>query len=115
MQFILKKERKPDFKFCSLQSPKGRAILAEHGVDPERMDTLVFIKNGKVYTKSGAALRISLSLKGLWPISIVFLVIPSFIRDYIYSWVAKNRYSWFGKSEVCYVPTPELQARFLDT
>ena len=49
-----------------------------------------------------------------WSLAVVFFVIPPFLRDPIYSWIARNRYRWFGKRETCMVPTKELRAKFLD-
>jgi predicted DCC family thiol-disulfide oxidoreductase YuxK len=44
----------------------------------------------------------------------VFRILPRALRDWLYRLVAKNRYRWFGKSETCMMPTPELRARFLE-
>jgi predicted DCC family thiol-disulfide oxidoreductase YuxK len=66
-----------------------------------------------VYTKSSAALRIARKLSKLWPLFIIFIIIPSFIRDGIYDFIAKNRYKWFGKKEQCMIPTPGLREKFL--
>ena len=41
------------------------------------------------------------------------LVFPRFIRDAFYDWFAKQRYQWFGRYDACFVPTPELEERFL--
>ena len=63
--------------------------------------------------KSTAAIKIIQDFKGLWRVSFLFLYLPEFIRNYLYDVIAKNRYKWFGKKEVCMVPTPELIAKFL--
>jgi predicted DCC family thiol-disulfide oxidoreductase YuxK len=42
------------------------------------------------------------------------MLVPRPLRDIVYAWVARNRYRWFGKRDVCMVPTPDLRARFLD-
>ena len=38
----------------------------------------------------------------------VFFIVPTFIRNWVYDYVAKNRYKWYGKKEACMIPTPEL-------
>ncbi|MEM6831256.1 MAG: DCC1-like thiol-disulfide oxidoreductase family protein, partial [Bacteroidota bacterium] len=61
-----------------------------------------------------AALTIASRLSGLWPVLYVLIVLPSFIRDFVYDIIAKNRYKWFGKKDACMIPTPELKGRFID-
>ena len=43
-----------------------------------------------------------------------FLVVPSFLRDFVYDLVAKNRYRIWGKKDACWLPSPELKSRFLN-
>lgn len=64
--------------------------------------------------RSTAALRVAKHLSGLWTILYVFIVVPKFIRDFIYNLIAKKRYKWFGKTETCRIPTPELKAKFIE-
>lgn len=73
----------------------------------------MFIEEGKVFTQSTAALKVCRYLKGLWFLCYGFIIIPKFIRDGIYNWIAKNRYKWFGERQECMIPTPEVRARFL--
>jgi predicted DCC family thiol-disulfide oxidoreductase YuxK len=80
----------------------------------DRMDTIILIDKGQLYTKSTAALQLTRKLYRFWPLLYVFSVIPPFIRDPIYNWVARNRYKWFGQREVCMIPTPENKLRFLE-
>ena len=114
VQFVIKHEKKQTIKFASLQSEIGKQLLSQYSINPNKIDSLVFIENGKCYIKSTAALRLLKYLKGLYPLGIVCIIIPTFIRNYIYDYVAKNRYKWFGKKESCWVPTPELKSKFLD-
>lgn len=78
------------------------------------MNSFVLIENGKAYTKSTAALKVARKLGGLYPLLYPCMYFPSFIRDAVYSWIAKNRYKWFGKKESCWLPKPEWKNRFLD-
>jgi predicted DCC family thiol-disulfide oxidoreductase YuxK len=76
-------------------------------------DSVLYLHNGVLHTKSGAALRIAARLDGLWPMFAMFRVIPPFLRDSVYSWIARNRYAWFGKRKTCRVPTAEERSLFL--
>ncbi|MNH33306.1 hypothetical protein D3C79_938090 [compost metagenome] len=80
----------------------------------DHLTSVVLVQDGQYYTKSEAALRVSRRLGGLWPLLYAFILIPSVLRDPIYDWVANRRYQWFGKSDVCILPSPELQKRFLE-
>ncbi|MCB0641743.1 MAG: thiol-disulfide oxidoreductase DCC family protein [Phaeodactylibacter sp.] len=114
VQFVIPRDPKGYYKFVSLQSETGKAILEQYGLSTDELSTVVLVENGKVYTHSGVALKIVKHLSGLWPLLQVFWIIPRFIRDAIYRWVARNRYKWFGKREACWMPTPELQSRFMN-
>jgi len=111
--FVLKHEKKPHLYFCPLQSSTGVQILKQHAIDYKNIKSVVLIENNKAYTKSTAALRVLKYLKIPYSIGYIFIIIPSGIRNYLYSWIAKNRYVWFGKKENCIVPTAELLKRFL--
>ena len=114
VQFIIKRDKKKRFLFTSLQSDAARDILLQFQLKNSEMDSIICIENGKIYQKSNAILKIVKHLNGIWKISYGFIIIPKFIRDYVYIIIAKNRYRWFGKREVCMIPTKELQMRFLD-
>jgi predicted DCC family thiol-disulfide oxidoreductase YuxK len=72
------------------------------------------VEGDKMYRKSTAALKVARQLVGIWKLLYAFMIIPPFIRDAVYSVIAKNRYKWFGKREACMIPTSELKERFLD-
>lgn len=117
VQFILDHERTPTMRFCSLQSEAGRALLSRHDMmhvvaeaDP---DTMVFIEDGRAFDRSTGALRVARHLRAPWSWGRVALILPRFVRDLGYRLVARNRYRWFGKTDSCLVPTPELKSRFL--
>ncbi|MBD3635881.1 MAG: DUF393 domain-containing protein [Crocinitomicaceae bacterium] len=109
VQFILKK-RKRDFYFCALQSELAQKLLSEHDVNIE-MDTIYYLKDGKLYERSSAALQISKGLKGLYPILVVFYVIPRFIRDAVYNLIARRRHKI--RAGYCALPQPEEQSFFI--
>ncbi len=111
--FIIKRDKKNLFKFATLQSEIAEELLIAKLSDKELLDSIVLIENGKQYTKSSAALRIAKNLSGAYPLLYIFMVIPKFLRDWVYSIIAKNRYKWFGKKDACMIPTPELKKKFL--
>jgi predicted DCC family thiol-disulfide oxidoreductase YuxK len=113
VQFILKRDTKKRFKFASLQSEKGQALLKEMGLPTENFDSVVYIRAGKVLQKSSAGLYILRDLGGIWAAFFPLIIFPRFIRDAVYNLLARNRYRWFGRQESCMMPTPELKERFL--
>lgn len=114
VQFVIEKEKKPGLYFCSLQSPAGQAILQHFHIDRAITDSLVLIEREKAYVKSAAALRLSRYLRGLYPLLFGFIIVPPFIRNAVYDYIARHRYKWFGKSESCMLPDPKVKARFLE-
>jgi len=114
VNFVIKRDPKSVFKFATLQSSVAQEILKSHNLDNAEMNSFVLIENDKIYSKSTAALKVCRRLKGLWPLMYGFIIVPKLIRNGIYNWIAKNRYAWFGKKEVCMVPSPDVRARFLN-
>ena len=113
VNFVIKRDPGNVFKFAPLQEKQGALLLKTHAIDIQKLDSIVLIENGNVYTKSSAALRIARKMSNLWPLFFVLLIIPSFIRDGVYDFIAKNRYKWFGKKEQCMIPTLGLKEKFL--
>ena len=114
VRFILKWEKKPDFRFASIQSEAGQQLLEQCGLSRNFNQAVVLIDHREVYLGSTAALRIGRQLRFPWSfLSQAGLLIPRFIRDWVYRQIAIHRYSWFGKRDICMVPTEKLKARFL--
>lgn len=112
--FILDRDPDAYFYFASLQSNEAQALLATHDLPAAYLKSIVVVEDGHVYTNSDAVLQIARKLKG-WSWLYPFRWVPRFIRDPFYHWIARNRYRWFGTSDACRLPTPELRARFLST
>ena len=112
--FVIDHDRRSRFRFAALQSDAARATLERAGQVGELPDSVVLVDGRRVYTRSDAALRVVRSLGLPWSLLVVLLVVPRFLRDPIYDWVARNRYRWFGRQTACRVPTAELRGRFLD-
>ncbi|GAA4301985.1 thiol-disulfide oxidoreductase DCC family protein [Aestuariibaculum suncheonense] len=115
VKFIIKHDKKNRFLFTALQSDIGTQIIKDYNIDTSKTDSILLYSPEKGITyKSTAALKIASHLN--FPINILsaFLIIPAFIRNWVYDMIAKNRYKWFGKKESCMVPTPELKSKFLE-
>jgi predicted DCC family thiol-disulfide oxidoreductase YuxK len=114
VQFIIKRDNKNQFLFASLQSEEGKQILEDNNFPANKSDSFLLVEDGKVYERSTAALRVLKNLSGLRSLLYGFIIVPKFIRDSVYNWIAKNRYQWFGRKDECMIPTPELKAKFLN-
>lgn len=113
IQFILKRDRKDRFRFASLQGSTAKSLLADFVQDIELNKSIILLENGRFYLRSDAALRIAKHLDGFWPLLYGFMIIPTFIRNTLYNYIARNRYKWFGKADHCLIPVPELDHKFL--
>lgn len=111
--FIIKRDHQGTFRFAALQSEFGQRVLQEHQFDPAKLYSIILVEGDKVTDRSTAALRIARRMNGLWPLLYGLIIIPPFIRNWVYDWISRNRYKWFGKKDECMIPTPELKARFI--
>ncbi|KPB04421.1 thiol-disulfide oxidoreductase DCC family protein [Bacillus sp. CHD6a] len=111
--FVIQRDKGSTFKFASLQSEVGQTILKEHSLPVDQFDSFYFVDGNKLYTKSTADLKVAKNLDGGWKLFYPLILIPKPIRDMIYSFIAKNRYRWFGKKDQCMLPNPEMKKRFL--
>ncbi|SNR34560.1 Predicted thiol-disulfide oxidoreductase YuxK, DCC family [Lutibacter agarilyticus] len=114
VNFIIKHDKKERFIFASLQSDAAKEILLHFPAKKNKLDSVLLVENNVIYDKSTAALLISSKLSGGFKLVSIFKLIPKFIRDAIYDFIAKNRYAWFGKKETCMLPAPEIKNRFLE-
>lgn len=111
VRFILRRDLTAKIKFAPIQSPLGRELYAQHGLDPEAPSAMLFLTPCGAYKASNAALEIARSLGGVWKLALIFKTLPHALRDAAYYFIARNRYHWFGKEETCMVPTAELKGR----
>lgn len=113
VQLIIKNDPNEQFVFAQLQSNEAGSYINMKDSNLKNIDSILLVTPKKIYTKSSAALKIASKLKGLYPLLYIFFILPKFIRDPFYDFIAKNRYRWFGKKEACWIPTPELKKKFL--
>ena len=117
VRFIIKRDPHAHFRFASLQSDIGQGLLQEHNI-PLDVKTIVLIvadadRGSRAYDRSSAALHIARGMHRGWPLFFGFMIIPRFIRDGVYNFIARNRYKWFGRRDECMLPTPEMAGRFI--
>jgi len=115
VQYVIRYDPERIFRFASLQSPFAAKILALHNLPLNTYNSFILFDHNKIYTGSTAALLVAKRLKGFIKLLYGFIIVPKFIRDAVYNMIARNRYKWFGKKDVCWLPTKELQNLFLDT
>ena len=120
VQLILRQERAQTFRFAALQSPFASRILSRHGIHPEKLDTVYLVlqhdlPDERLLARSDAVIAVLKELTGFWrALGSAFGLVPRFLRDWIYSLIARHRYRVFGRYDACPVPTPQTRARFLD-
>ena len=113
VRFVIARDPRAQFVFASLQSVAASRLLDSRRDLLGGLDTVVLLEGDRVLTRSSAGIRIISRLGCPWSLASVLLVIHRPIRDYVYDRIARNRYRWFGSSDVCMVPIPELASRFL--
>lgn len=113
VQFILEKERNAELHFTSLQSENGKALLRQFNYSEDYQESVLFYETGQLYNESRAALKIARYLKAPWSWLRVFWIVPGFMRNWAYRFVAKRRIKWFGSTESCWVMQKEWKGRFL--
>lgn len=112
-QFVLRHDKAGRFRLASMQGEVGAALYRDNGMDPRQPVSILLIDGSRVRQDSDAVLAIYEGLGFPWRIVGVLRVVPTFLRDRIYRWVAQNRYRIFGKRVTCWVPSAEYRDRLL--
>jgi predicted DCC family thiol-disulfide oxidoreductase YuxK len=114
VQFVIARDPRAHFGFASLQSAAAAALLNGHRAPRAEPESMLLVQGDRVYRESDAALQILRGLTFPWSAAYAFIAVPRPVRNAVYRWIARNRYRWFGRRDVCMVPTPDLRARFLN-
>ncbi|TFI57593.1 DUF393 domain-containing protein [Sphingomonas parva] len=112
-QFVLAHDRRGRFRLASVQGEVGARLCREHGMDPRDPLSILLVDGERVRRDSDAVLAIYEGLGLPWRLAGVLRLVPAFVRDPLYLWVARNRYRWFGRRETCWLPAPEYRDRLL--
>ncbi len=113
VQWVLKYDKNARFSFASLQGEFGQNLLKQNALDPKTFHSFILLEGDQLYTQSTAALRVAKKMSFPFFLLYPFILVPKFIRDTIYDYIANNRYKWFGKTDSCMIPDPEVQQRFI--
>ena len=114
----MKKDKKKIFRFVALQSKEGVNLLSLAGPQvmqylldqkavskkDEMPGSVILWMDNKPYIRSDGALLAIAQLGGIYRAAAWLRIIPKFIRDTVYDWIARNRYKWFGKRDQCFDP-----------
>ncbi|MGL1885333.1 MAG: DCC1-like thiol-disulfide oxidoreductase family protein [Reichenbachiella sp.] len=115
VNFVLDHEKNEELKFTPLQSEIGISVLEQYGFPVDYTDSILFLSGGELLAKSKAAFHISKYMKMPYGSMQVLNVFPAILTDFFYDIIAKNRYKWFGKTDVCMLPPRNHKVRFLES
>lgn len=112
-KFLIRHDRDQRVRLATVQSPEGQALLSWAGLSVEAFDTMAVIRDRQYWVRSDAFFEVVAHLPAPWPALRLLRLIPRGLRDWAYDRIALNRYRLFGKHDVCLLPTPDHQRRFL--
>jgi len=111
IDFLIKRDKHNRLQYASLQGETAQSKLPTEMV--ERLKTIVYYEDGRLFTESDAAIQIMIRLGGFWKIAYILKIFPALLRNWFYRLIARNRYKWFGKRDSCRMPTPEERLKIL--
>jgi predicted DCC family thiol-disulfide oxidoreductase YuxK len=113
VDFLLRHDRRQQFRFAAMQSEAGRRLLSANGLDPDDPMSFLLLDARGARTDSDAIIAVLQRLGGAWRAAGVLRLMPRRLRDALYRRLARDRYRWFGKKGACYLPAADEQHRFL--
>lgn len=114
VQFLLKHDKRRVFRFATVQSEAGAALLAAAGLRAEGLETFIAVDGERTWQRSAALFRVADRLGFPWKLAWMFWIVPAPLRDVLYRWIARNRYRFFGRRDACLLPSAVDRDRFLD-
>lgn len=112
-RFVLRHDRGGHFRLASMQGEVGTALYRRFGIDPANPETMIVVEGDRVLRDSDAVLAIYAGLGWPWRLASAARIIPRWLRDPAYRWIARNRYRLFGRRETCWVPDAAMKDRML--
>jgi predicted DCC family thiol-disulfide oxidoreductase YuxK len=113
VDFVIRHDRNRRYRFASLQGETAHTRLPPSLTAPNP-ETIVLESGGELRFRSDAALAILTGLGGAWRAAAALRIFPRVARDWIYNWLARNRFRWFGRRDSCRVATIEERSLFLN-
>jgi predicted DCC family thiol-disulfide oxidoreductase YuxK len=114
VRFVVRRDAAGIFRFAAQQSPIGQAIIERHLSGATQFSSVILIEGNSIYTESDAVLEILARLSPPWSWAALLRIIPRRIRDACYRFIVRHRYQWFGRTEVCQVPSVDIRSRFIE-
>ena len=112
--FVLAHDRQQEFEMAAMQTAAGRALLQQHGLNPESPASFLLLDGPVAYTDSAAIVHLLSHFSWPWrTLAALLNLVPRLLRDAGYRTIARNRYRWFGRFDTCAVPDPAQAHRFL--
>lgn len=114
VHFVLRHDKRRLYKFAAMQTPAGRELLVRHEIDPDDPTSFLLLEGARGYTDTDGIIRVLRSFGGAWRMAAMMIrIVPRFVRDPLYRWIARNRYRLFGRHESCMIPSQPIADRFL--
>ncbi|MFN2532831.1 MAG: thiol-disulfide oxidoreductase DCC family protein [Pyrinomonadaceae bacterium] len=119
VRFLLKHDKQDRLRYASLQSDFAHQLLGRHGENSDDLDTVWVVVNPeqldeRLLNRSDAILQLGKELGGIWQLGSWGRILPGFLRDWLYTLIARNRYRVFGRYDTCMLPNPKYRNKFLD-
>lgn len=119
VSFLMKRDPGDLFRFAPLQTRFARDIVVRAGFDPDDLRTVFVVdafgrEDETIRKRSRAVLRAITALGGGWKLFHVLRIVPTFLLDIGYRFVARIRYKLFGgKKESCPLPPADARHKFV--
>ena len=112
VQALIRMDKGHRLRYATLQGETATRLLGAPTGSPEGWSVML-LDEGRLYDRSTAAIRAAMRAGGVGRLFAAMLIVPRFVRDGVYRWIAKNRLRWFGGAEACMLPSMALRKRFL--
>lgn len=113
-RFIARHDKRSQFHFVTAQSPLGTALFRAHGLRTDTFETNLVLIDGVAHTHFATFTAVADALGWPWRAATILNLLPTSWRRWLYNRVAANRYAWFGKKDVCDIPSAQLRGQLIE-
>jgi predicted DCC family thiol-disulfide oxidoreductase YuxK len=113
VQWVIRHDPQGRFRFTSAQGPLGQTLTRDLGLDSIELETILLVDGDVAYGKLAAVIQIAARLGGVWRAAALLRVLPTFVGDWAYDRIARNRYALFGRREICWTPSSDVAGRVI--